>query len=186
MNTHWQRYDAQREEHVLKLTKTIQELQDRVGNLQHRVQECTANQEFATSKANDLLKQIRTSDDRPGELKGVESNQEVAALTKQINELRKRNKELEREKESKREGNASNDELAILREQINVCVEDFKQERRDRERIHAENERLRERLAQAEARVMANEEQVGILSLCFLLAYMKRLKFKSKGSLVKL
>lgn len=179
MNTHWQRYDAQREEHVLKLTKTIQELQDRVSNLQHKVQECTANQEFAMSKANDLLKQI-TSDDRPGELQGPESNEEVTALTKQINELRKRNKELEREKESKREGNASNDEIAILREQINVCVEDFKQERRDRERIHAENERLRERLAQAEARVMANEEQVGILSLCSLLnslPYMKRLRF---------
>ena len=39
MNTHWQRYDSQREEYVIKLTKTNQELQDKVSDLQHQIED---------------------------------------------------------------------------------------------------------------------------------------------------
>ena len=65
-----------------------------------------------------------------------------------IGQLRERIAELEigRKKED-------DDQVALLREQLNVCVEDFKQERQDRERIHGDNLRLRERLAAAENEV---------------------------------
>ncbi|XP_072026698.1 uncharacterized protein [Amphiura filiformis] len=172
MNTHWQRYDAQREDHVLKLTTTIQDLKYRISDLERQLQESATNNRIEVSKTDKILKRVHLNGEsaaeggaRPRELKGPESSYEeqedkISILTQHIHELKEKNKALEKSKTTK--GVHKEDELAILREQINVCVEDFKQERRDRERIHAENGRLKERLAGVETQIMTNEEQVFI------------------------
>lgn len=41
MNSHWQRYDSQREEYVLKLTRTNRDLQDKVSDLRKEVAKLT-------------------------------------------------------------------------------------------------------------------------------------------------
>ena len=146
MNSHWQRYDGQREEHVFELTKNNRELRNKVDELQRTVIELGENKGRETReeswKNNAKEVERATPDDK---------EEEVAALSDKIVELKERITELEigDEKAKKEEI----DQVALLREQLNVCVEDFKQERRDRERIHKENLKLREHLALAEKQV---------------------------------
>ena len=130
MNTHWQFYDAEREKHVRQLTKTNQTLREQVRDLQ-------------LVKKEEKMERSATRCDEPA--KKAAPNE---VLSDTIGQLRERIAELEigRKKED-------DDQVALLREQLNVCVEDFKQERQDRERIHGDNLRLRERLAAAENEV---------------------------------
>ncbi len=158
MNAHWQRYDAQREEYVQKLTTTNQELQDKVEDLQKLLEELL-NKSSGSSDSGHVkpsspspTREVSTASPEPSK------EAEIAALTDHISKLKDRILVLEKGRASRKK--ADDDELAMLREQINVCVDDFKQERKDRERIHSENQRLRERLAQTEQTVMKSEKQV--------------------------
>ncbi|XP_072025901.1 uncharacterized protein [Amphiura filiformis] len=139
MNAHWQRYDAQREEYVQKLTRTNQELQDKAEDLQKLVDEL-------------LDKCERSSENMHHHDHYASSSPEVSSTSPEPSSIS--SSRLSRKKTD------ADDELVMLREQINLCVEDFKQERNDRERIHSENQRLRERLAQTEQIVMKNDEQM--------------------------
>ncbi len=174
MNSHWQRYDSQREEYVLKLTKTNQDMNKRNSDLEQQLLQrstcsaCNNGSSKADDGSNHTNRESDANDDRPKQLQGsLESTfqnqkEQVSSLKRHIHELQERIKELEKNNTGQSRRLHKEDELAILREQVNVCVEDFKQERRDRERIHAENSRLKERLAQAETQIMSNEEQVYI------------------------
>ena len=164
MNNHWQRYDSQREEYVVKLTRTNQELQDKVSGLERQVEELStsaitecarpANSNYVCGQA-DSTQELSA---QPAVSSTTNREDEIAALTDHISKLEDKISTLERGRESRKK--ADDDELAMLREQINVCVEDFKQERKDRERIHSENQRLKERLVQSEQIIRKNEDQV--------------------------
>ena len=188
MNTHWQRYDSQREEYVMKLTKTNQDLQDKFSNLQRQVtkqnkhlrmevmqpQIAAEGVGIASLRLEDgereteeyLRKQhARQQADEPFTFRRKdEEDEEFRALTDRVAKLKARICELESELSAKQK--ESEEKIALLREQVNICVEDFKQERKDRERCHEENVRLQKRLAQAEADLRANEEQV---SRCYVI-----------------
>ena len=164
MNNHWQRYDSQREEYVIKLTRTNQELQDKVSGLERQVEELSAsaitecarpaNSNYVCGKA-DSTQELSA---QPAVSSTTNREDEIAALTDHISKLQDKIATLEIGRASRKK--ADDDELAMLREQINVCVEDFKQERKDRERIHSENQRLKERLVQSEQIIRKNEDQV--------------------------
>ena len=148
MNTHWQRYDAEREEHVCKLTKTNQKLLEQVRDLQLRTTDIGKKEEESEGKRSttqcDERKKTEPRDVRMKE-------EEVEALSDKIGQLRVRIAELEISRVCRKR--EDDDQVALLREQVNVCVEDFKRERRDRERIHGDNLRLRQHLAEAENKV---------------------------------
>ena len=178
MNTHWQRYDSQREEYVMKLTRTNQELQDKVSDLQRQVSELNKGLKMEVKKerpreteGTDILHGDSTcSKGSSTEQKAATSSsvststcqeEEIAALTDHVTKLKVRICELESGRVARQKHDE--DQVALLREQVNVCVEDFRQERKDRERCHEENCRLKERLAQTENDLRANEEQVRII-----------------------
>ncbi|XP_072019246.1 uncharacterized protein [Amphiura filiformis] len=170
MNTHWQRYDAQREEYVVKLTKTNRELQDKVADLQHQISEFDKDLEAKKERPNlsdlafeSLQVEDEESKDRQRKTGHLESlllrkEEEIAALTDHVAQLKDRIAELENGKDTRRK--KEDEKVLLLQEQVNVCMEDFKQERKDRERCHDENMRLKDRLAQVENDLRANEEQL--------------------------
>ena len=180
MNTHWQRYDSQREEYVQKLTKTNQELQDKVSDLQHQIENIavlkrraknkeetfttTEPQQSAHFERDEQTNLIILDSALPLRLPPTMTTtttttttakeEEVAELMDRIAKLKDRIVELEIGRESRKK--EEDDQVALLREQVNVCVEDFKQERKDRERIHGDNLKLHKRLALAENQVGMN------------------------------
>ncbi|XP_072025902.1 uncharacterized protein [Amphiura filiformis] len=161
MNSHWQRYDAQREEYVLKLTRTNHELQDKVEDLQSRMEALNIPKESERKETSRKTDQACGGDD---DLQALRKEEEVAALVDRIAKLKDRIAELEKRRDtSKKE---EDDQIAMLHEQVNVCVEDFKQERKDRERIHGENLKLRKRLALAEKQINVYEEKIVQLHQC--------------------
>ena len=182
MNTHWQRYDSQREEYVMKLTKSNQDLQDKVSDLQGQVTELNKHLKMEVNVRPDLTEGVsianlrlggddeRKTEERPGKQPANEpftflrKEEEIGALTDRIAKLKVRICELESELSAKQK--QSEEQMALLREQINICVEDFKQERKDRERCHEENIRLQKRLAQVETDLRAKVEQV---SRCYVI-----------------
>ena len=156
MNNHWQRYDSQREEYVQKLTKTNQELQDKISVLQHQIEDIAI-----LKRAENKEEKLTTTElQQSAHFKRDEAEQTTlnalrfAELTERIAKLKDRIVELEMGRESRKK--EEDDQVALLREQVNVCVEDFKQERKDRERIHGDNLKLRKRLALAENQVGMN------------------------------
>ena len=165
MNNHWQRYDSQREEYVVKLTRTNQELQDKISGLERQIEELSASaisecarpadSNYVCGKADTTTQELSA---QPVVSSSTNREDEIAALTDHISKLQDKITTLETGRASRKK--ADDDELAMLREQINVCVEDFKQERKDRERIHSENQRLKERLVQSEQIIRKNEDQV--------------------------
>lgn len=161
MNNHWQRYDSQREEYVLKLTKTNQELQDQVRDLQKHVEELSATGRVCPRPVNSdhVIGVADTTEELSSEQPPSSANKdEMAAVKDYISKLEEKIKTLENSNFSNKTG--ENDELAMLREQINVCVEDFRHERHDRERIHTDNQTLRERLKQSQRIIRRYESQV--------------------------
>ena len=171
MNTHWQRYDAQREEYVLKLTKTNQELQDKVSDLQHQIEDISIlkgaenKEEKSTTTELQQSAQDKRDEAEQADLDALRKEEEVAELTDRIAKLKDRIVELEIGRESRKK--EDDDQVALLREQVNVCVEDFKQERKDRERIHGDNLKLRKRLALA-------ENQVGLVYLLYSVMHIRK------------
>ncbi len=149
MNGHWQRYDAQREEYVLKLTRTNQELQDEIDELRGRLDAKSGGKsEMPAKKTADRACETSGDAEEPQLQKDSEV---VAALTDQVTKLRGRIAELE--EKGNRGKRDEDDQIALLREQVHVCVEDFKQEREDREKVHGDNLKLMKRLALAEEQV---------------------------------
>ena len=148
MNNHWQRYDSQREEHVLKMTQTNQELQDKVSDLQRQNEN---KKERSTDEESREVTRWDEQGDTETDPDALTKEEEVATL---IAQLKKRIVELEIGREFRKK--EDDDQVALLREQVNVCVEDFKQERKDRERIHEENLRLRQRLALTDNQVCSH------------------------------
>ena len=59
MNTHWQRYNSQREEYVCKMTRTNQELQDKVSRLQRQNDDFYAWKGTENEKERNLKKELR-------------------------------------------------------------------------------------------------------------------------------
>ena len=151
MNTHWQCYDSQREEYVLKMTRTNQELQDKVSDLQRQNEN---KKERSTNEESREVTQWDEHGDTETDPDALTKEEEVATLTDRIAQLRKRIVELEIGREFRKK--EDDDQVALLREQVNVCVEDFKQERKDRERIHEEKLRLRQRLALTDNQVCSH------------------------------
>lgn len=142
MNSHWQRYDGQREEHVFELTKSNRELREKVYQLQRAVIE--------PGKKKDEEPVKKPSKHEVQRVDPISKEEEVEALSAKIVKLKERVAELEIGGENLKK---EDDQVTLLREQLNVCVEDFKQERKDRERIHRENLKLRERLTLSEKQV---------------------------------
>ena len=151
MNTHWQRYDSQREEYVLKMTRTNQELLDKVSDLQRQNEN---KKERSTDEESREVTRWGEQGDTETDPDALTKEEEVATLTDRIAQLKKRIVELEIGRKFRKK--EDDDQVALLREQVNVCVEDFKQERKDRERIHEENLRLRQRLALTDNQVCSH------------------------------
>ena len=151
MNTHWQRYDSQREEYVLKMTRTNQELQDKVSDLQRQNEN---KKERSTDEESREVTRWDEQGDTETNPNALTKEEEVATLTDRIAQLKKRIVELEIGREFRKK--EDDDQVALLREQVNVCVENFKQERKDRERIHEEKFRLRQRLALTDNQVCSH------------------------------
>ena len=160
MNNHWKRYDSQREEYVQKLTKTNQELQDKISILQHQIEDIAIlkrpenKEEKLTTTELQQSAHFKRDEAEQTALNALRKEEEVAELTDRIAKLKDRIVELEMGRESRKK--EEDDQVALLREQVNVCVDDFKQERKDRERIHGDNLKLRKRLALAENQVGMN------------------------------
>ena len=146
-----QRYDSQREEYVLKITRTNQELQDKVSDLQRQNEN---KKECSTHEESQEVARWNEQGDTETDPDALTKEEEVATLTDRIAQLKKRIVELEIGRELRKK--EDDDQVALLSEQVNVCVEDFKQERKDRERIHEENLRLRQRLALTENQVCSH------------------------------
>lgn len=144
MNNYWQRYDSEREKYIFKLTKSNQELQEKVSSLQHQI-EIWNNKEGPLQQPSAQSTNAQDDEQNMKEEKVV-----IAALVDKIVKLKDRIIELEIGKESIQ---GKMEEVDILQQQVNVCVEDFKRERQDRERIHGDNLKLRRRLALLENQV---------------------------------
>lgn len=162
MNTHWQRYDTQREKYVLQLSTANHDLQQNVSSLRHQLQQ---EKKRAVGVTDTKLHDEKTRDlkEPVNPREGNRDGGTVNALTQTVQKLQEKILDLEMGRASMKK--EDDDQLTMLREQINVCIEDFKQERTDRERIQEENDKLRERLARAEQQAMENNEQVGTFSL---------------------
>jgi hypothetical protein len=146
-NNYWQRYDEQRESHVEGLTKTNQELQNKVEILQSRltnISEASNTQQTRSTGLGHTTGSTMIED-------GISVSAEVVTLPVLVANLKDNFVGLETERDKKKK--EKDDHMALLHEQLEVCVEDFKQERKDRERIQGENLTLKKRLELAEKRV---------------------------------
>ena len=92
MNTHWQRYDSQREEYVLKMTRTNQELQDKVSDLQRQNEN---KKERSTDEESREVTRWDEQGDTETNPDALTKEEEVATLTDRIAQLKKRIVELE-------------------------------------------------------------------------------------------
>jgi chromosome segregation ATPase len=161
MNSHWQRYDAQREEYVLKLTKTNQELQDKLENVSETSGDAKTTSSTSLPPIPLPMSKTKTAPDTDHKDKDKDRNETkvtpmvMEEMTKRINELEQRDKDnisqiksLKEQIKTVRESPEEMQEtIDMLREQISVCVVDFKAERADRERLNEEKLKLEEACA---------------------------------------
>jgi len=128
MNTHWQRYDADRTSCVYKLNKTNRDLQRRIRDLE--------GVGVRTGDTNSQGEHLPHSRNQEVITRGSDSEAivEIATLTDRMAKLMDRVVDLENGRHARKK--EEDDQVALLRQQIDVCVEDFEAERKDRERIH--------------------------------------------------
>lgn len=153
MNTMWQRYDTRREEYILKITKTNGELQKDTRDLKRQIQCFVRTKALKADADVDPIPEAdhQTSHHRTTSNMDATATTvalQIAQFSDHVVDLKEWIIEMNKNKESRRR--TDEEEMMLLREQIEVCIEDFKRERKDRERIHVDNENLRKRLVEAE------------------------------------
>ena len=105
-----QRYDSQREEYVLKITRTNQELQDKVSDLQRQNEN---KKECSTHEESQEVARWNEQGDTETDPDALTKEEEVATLTDRIAQLKKRIVELEMGRELRKK--EDDDQVALLR-----------------------------------------------------------------------
>lgn len=129
-------------------------LSNHISSLEDRLVELESNVKLEKTSADALVNDFKQGNVETEIIHadGAELTRQSNLLCEQIHESERRNMaslkdrivELETNRELEKRQNE--EKLALLRVQINTCEEDFKQERCDRERIHAEKEELKKQL----------------------------------------
>ncbi|XP_022080893.1 TNFAIP3-interacting protein 3-like [Acanthaster planci] len=184
MNVRWQRYDDQRETYVRKLhaanrelhsklaatEKTCAELQQQMSR--KNLQEERPDLSGSTSPPKDSKASQERSDRTVPfcalDAKFARKEKEIATLTDQIERLEAQIASLQRSEAKRRDD--EEEHIALFKAQLEVCMEDFRQERSDRERINAERQCLRQQLDESEQTITRLHQEVADLveEICWL------------------
>ncbi|XP_038046801.1 centrosomal protein of 55 kDa-like [Patiria miniata] len=167
MNTRWQRYDEQREAYVLKLHAANKELLGKLNALQKTYSELKEqiSREKLREERPDLLKdpKVTEASNRTAPMcaldaKFARKEKEMATLTDQIERLEAQVAALQRSAAKRRED--EEERIALFKAQLEVCMEDFRQERKDREKMNSDRLRLRKQLDEAEMTIARLHQEI--------------------------
>lgn len=138
MNSHWQRYNQQRDQHVQKLQEML-ELEKQKSKSSAILN--PSQQESIDQTIMQYKKKAQVAEEQ--KLCEATENGKLRQLVSRLqNEMRQLQKPA-----------TDANEIAVFKTQINVITEDFKQEREDRIRQHDRAEKLQEELVDAKARI---------------------------------
>ncbi len=165
MNRNWQRYDEQRDAYIVKLHSANNELLSKLSSmkksnseLQRQVsQEKLANSERQSCAASSSSAGHDVALDARMALKEKElytHRDEIERLNEYIASLQR--------SESKRRRNEE-ERISIFKAQIEACLEDFRQERADSEKVKSEKLKLRKCLDEAEITITALRAEINEL-----------------------
>ncbi|XP_022080593.1 TNFAIP3-interacting protein 2-like isoform X2 [Acanthaster planci] len=161
MNTRWQRYNEQREVHVLKLTKTNQHQQSKITVLEQQKRDL----EQSINGLNVMLQKLKDEQRKNTDAAILALEHQVAQREDRISELVEELSALKMyiqggENESGLPQRAEDKErIQLLEQQAKTYKDDFEQERRDRERLQSNVDILRHRLHSTSRKLAALEQE---------------------------
>ncbi|XP_071793237.1 uncharacterized protein [Asterias amurensis] len=165
MNRNWQRYDEQRDAYINKLHAANNELLSKLSSTKKSVSELQ-RQVSQEKLANSEKQFCAASSSSTGQDVGMDARmavkeKELYTLKDEIERLNEYIASLQRS-ESKRRRNEE-ERISIFKAQIEACMDDFRQERADSEKVKTEKLRLRGRLDDAEITISALRAEVNEL-----------------------
>jgi ribosomal protein S6E (S10) len=161
MNTRWQRYNEQREVHVLKLTKTNQHQQSKITVLEQQQRDL----EQTINGLNVMLQKLKDEQRKNTDVAIIALEHQLAQREDRISALAE---ELSALKIYIRGGESESglpqrpedrERIQLLEQQAKTFKDDFEQERKDRERLQSNNDILRHRLHSTTRKLSALEKQ---------------------------
>ncbi|XP_038046045.1 TNFAIP3-interacting protein 2-like isoform X2 [Patiria miniata] len=161
MNTRWQRYNEQRETHVLKLTKTNQHQQSKITVLEQQKRDL----EQTINGLNVMLQKLKEEQRKNTDAAILALEHQVSRREDRISEMAEELSALKMYLQSNEDATETRqrpedrERIQILEQQLKAYKDDFQQERRDRERVQSNNEVLKHRLQDATRKIAGFEQQ---------------------------